>query len=110
MDYEHTLTRNIARLYTQFPPLPNVSKAALLSTQQEPVPITAPCSVSNTPIMRSSEAGETGWPFYRIGPHAVTKPASPLQKQLLLLICTSKYKETTTRLTYQVIQFRCQLL
>jgi len=88
----------ITRLYKQFPPGPIVSKTALPSTQQEPVPITAPCSISNTPSMRSSEAGETGWPLFRIGPHAFTKSVSPLQKQLLL-IYTFGYKKTATRLT-----------
>jgi len=98
VDYEYTEIYNITRLHKQFPPLPIASKVALPSPRQEPVLITAPCSVSNTPSTRLSEAGETGWPLCRIGPHAFTKCASPLQKQLLLLIYTCRYKETTTRL------------
>jgi hypothetical protein len=93
----------------QFPPHPIVSKAALPSPQQEPVQITAPCSVSNTPSMRPSEAGDTGWPLFRIGPHAFTKSVSSLQKQLLL-IYTFKYKGTATILICQVVQMRSQLL
>jgi len=94
-------TRKYATLpdYTKkFPALPIVSKAALPSPQQETVPITALCSVSNTPSIRSSEAGETGWSLCRIGPHAFTKSASPLQKQLLLLMYRSRHKEIARRL------------
>ena len=48
--------------------------------------------------------------FFHIGPHAFTKSASPLQKQLLLLIYTNRYKEIGRRLICQVVQMRSQLL